>query len=277
MKKTILLFSFYLFISSSGSLYAQKEIFLWNDSISINDPSKYPRPNYAEERLRDPKRNVLVIKNVTNPSLKIFLADQKINTGAAVIICPGGGMNVIEIEHEGTLIAQEFVKLGINSFVLKYRHYNMEMAMNDAKQAIAFVRMNAKKWGINEKAIGMGGFSAGGRLSLMMAYNLMNNDTLTCSNGIDFLMFIYTNTQEVEGAKVKKCFPPSFMVVTADDFRYTMNLEFFSILQKKKIPSELHVFQTGLHGFGLGKGLCNCDSWPMLFYKWLLNNNMITK
>jgi acetyl esterase/lipase len=275
MKHPRLFLMWSLLIASTFALNAQQEIFLWKDSITINDPAKYPTKGYSEERFIDAKRNVLVIRKVTNPSIRVFLADKKLNTGAAILICPGGGMNAIEIEHEGTAIAKEFVKLGINSIVLKYRHYNMDVAMTDAKQALNLIRTNAQKWGINEKTIGMGGFSAGGRLSLVTAYNLINNDTLDCNKGISFLLFVYTRTQVLEGAQVNKCFPPSFMVVTADDFRYTMNLEFFSILQKNKVPSELHIFQQGLHGFGLGKGLCNCDKWPILFYNWLKNNNIL--
>jgi acetyl esterase/lipase len=256
-------------------LKAQQEIFLWKDSITINDASKYPDNGYGEERFTDPKRNVLVVRKVTNPSITIFLADKAVNTGAAVVICPGGGMNAIEIEHEGTAIAKEFARMGINSIVLKYRHYNMDVAITDAKKALSIVRTNAKKWGINDNAIGIGGFSAGGRLSLTLAYNLINNDSINCDKGLAFLMFIYTRTQIIDGYQVNKCFPPSFMVVTADDFRYTMNLEFFKILQEMKVPSEMHIFQQGLHGFGIGKGLCNCDIWPLLFYKWLKNIKII--
>jgi acetyl esterase/lipase len=260
---------------SAFSSYSQKEVFLWEDSVKINNPSDFPHENYKEERYIYTKNNTLCIRKVTNPTLTIFLADSSINTGAAVIICPGGGMNTIVFEHEGTIIAEEFVKLGINAFVLKYRHYNRNVAISDIKQAISYVRENAMSMGINDKAIGIGGFSAGGRMSLETTYQLINMDTTQCNIGIDFLMFVYTRTQIIENAVVNKCFPPSFMLVTADDFRYKMNLEFAEILDNNKIPFELHVFQKGLHGFGLGKGLCNCDIWPQLFYQWLSNNNFI--
>lgn len=254
------------------NLLAQQEINLWEDSVSINNPSDFPFENYKEERYINAKTNSLSIRKVTNPTLTPFLADSLVNNGSAVIICPGGGMNTVVYEHEGTSIAKEFSKLGINAFILKYRHYNMSVAKADAMKAISVVRENAKKWNLNEKAIGIGGFSAGGRISLETTYDLLAQDSIQGNSGIDFLMFVYTRTQLLEGRVINEYFPPTFMLVTADDPRYKMNMEFFEILHKKNIPTELHVFQQGLHGFGLGKGLCNCEYWPSIFYRWLQNN-----
>lgn len=260
-----------------GALSAQEEVFLWPASDSINDSKDFPFQNYQEQNYIHPKRGVEMARFVTHPSLRIFLADSLKNTGAGIIICPGGGMNVIELEHEGTKIGKAFAEMGINAFVLKYRHYSMDIAREDAKRAMQLIRSKARKWHLNSNAIGIGGFSAGGSLSLFATYDAIENAGDPCNLDIDFLVLVYTRAREFEEQTVRACFPPTFQLVTADDFRYEMNIDFYRTLQAQRIPSELHIFQMGKHGFGLGMDECNCEHWPNLFYRWLQNNNFIQK
>lgn len=268
----IYLIIFFLILCYS-TVFAQEEIFLWKNSDSINNIADYPFEHYKEQNYLHPKRHVQMAKFVTNPSIRVFLSDPKINTGAAIIINPGGGMNVIELEHEGITIAKAFANLGINAFVLKYRHYSMDVAKKDALKAIDLVRSKASEWNINENAIGMGGFSAGGSLSLLTTFDLLERSE-NSKIPINFLMLVYTRTHLYNRSQLPNGFPPTFQLVTADDFRFEMNLDFYKTLQENKIPSELHIFQQGKHGFGIGKGLCNCENWPDLFFNWLGNNKL---
>jgi acetyl esterase/lipase len=109
---------------------------------------------------------------VINPDLTMYLPEKNINTGMAVVICPGGGYTGLAIEHEGHAIAKKLQANGIAGFVLKYRLPNAEFVTNkefvplqDAQRAIQLVREHAEKWGINPHKIGIQGNSAGGHLA----------------------------------------------------------------------------------------------------------------
>lgn len=259
------------YLICSCTCLCQEEIYLWTESDLHNDSNNFPFENYVEQNYIHPTRGVKMAKWDTHPSLLVFRPDPSFNSGISIILNPGGGMNVIELEHEGITIAKAFTKLGINTFVLKYSHYSIDIAKKDALRAIEVVRARADEWNIDKNAIGMGGFSAGGRLSLLTTLDLLET-SFNCDIPIAFLMLVYTQTQLQESETLSDFFPPTFQLVTADDFRYKMNLDFYKSLQDQHIPSELHIFQKGGHGFGIGDGLCNCAQWPNLFAHWLVNN-----
>jgi len=115
-------------------------------------------------------------RNVTNPTLEIYLPEKGKETGAAVIICPGGGYSVVVYQGEGVSTAKEFAKNGIAAFVLKYRLPNEAIMtdkttgpLQDAQQAIKLLRENAVKWNVDPSKIGIMGFSAGGHLASTVA------------------------------------------------------------------------------------------------------------
>src|SRR5258705_11960386 len=125
-----------------------------------------------EEYSRIEPGNILIVYKVSRPSLTIFLAPKEKATGAAVIICPGGGYSNLAMGYEGTEVAQRFNESGISAFVLKYRIPNDETMINkeigplqDAQRALLLVRSRAAEWGIDSKRIGIMGFSAGGHLA----------------------------------------------------------------------------------------------------------------
>ena len=154
-----------------------------------------------EEYSRIEPGNILIVYKVSQPSLTIFLAPKEKATGAAVIICPGGGYANLAIGYEGNEVAQRLNESGISAFVLKYRIPNDSTMVNkeigplqDAQRAILLVRSRATEWGINSRRIGIMGFSAGGHLAATAGThfqkNYIENPDHICLRP-DFMVLIY--------------------------------------------------------------------------------------
>lgn len=261
----------------------ENEYPIWERGVPGSHPANWPWQDYKEEWSHEDDRNEDLVKWVTEPTIRVFLPDASKNTGAAVIICPGGGYNILAIDREGYRIASKLQKEGVAGIVLKYRHYTMFAARDDGQRALRFVRSKAQEWRLNPQAIGIGGCSAGGHLALHCASNLSPKTDWT-PDEIDrvdhrpsFLMLTYPGTELPNGVTVGANIPPSFINVAADDaFALAPAcLELFKQLQELKIPSELHVYQEGGHGYDLGLPAHNSSSWIGLFVGWLRANNFI--
>lgn len=246
---------------------------LWPNGAPGSDASHWPSPGYHEE-WETPGQ---VLRNVTDPAIQVYLPDPAINTGAAVVVCPGGAYRNLWINKEGWTVARELQKRGIAGIVLKYRHYDRFAAVQDLDRAVRTVRAHAKEWRINEKAVGVGGFSAGGHLVLNAAALQARPETWTLdavdrlSKRPDFIMAIYPSVQLGDGGIVDGSFPPVFTVVASDDERIGAGqvLQFTGRLRDLKVPVELHFYQAGGHGFGIGTPECGCTGWLDLFRNWL--------
>jgi acetyl esterase/lipase len=254
---------------------------IWKSGAPGSDAAHWPRPDYREEWERPGE----ILRNVTEPAIQVFLPDAKINTGAAVVLCPGGGYKNLWIAKEGWTAARELQKRGIAGIVLKYRHYDVSAAIQDAHRAVRFVRSRAREWRINESAVGIGGFSAGGHLALNMAVQLGRPESFTpdevdrLSNRPSFLMLIYPRVQLSEGSAVDASLPPVFLAVAADDNLTNASdaMAFVAGLLALKVPAELHVYQSGGHGFGVGTPQCHCASWLDLFRDWLEGRGLLAE
>jgi acetyl esterase/lipase len=161
--------------------------------------------------------------------------------------------------------------------------------VQDARQAIRFVRAHADNWDIDPGKVGIGGFSAGGHLSLNSVLSKDSAEQLVIPGDTlykypykpDFLMLIYPGLGrlKLEPEQFSEGFPPVFMINAMDD-DVTPVSDMFNlteILKSKKIPAEIHVYPGGGHGFDLGNKDCNCTGWPDLFRNWLMYNNLINK
>jgi len=264
-------------------LHFQNEYFIWNDTIPGLVPENYPEEKWTEGE----ESEFGLVQYVTRPTIRVFLPEKELNTTAAVIVCPGGGYNILVIEREGYKIAQALNKLGIAAIVLKYRHYDKDMAVQDAWRALQFVRANADDWDIDPARVGIGGFSAGGHLSLNTALSKISaivpesaSDTPQKYNcRPDFLMLIYPGLggfnlePDLSGEKI----PPVFMINAIDDqVTPVSNLfELAEILKSNDISTEIHIYPGGGHGFDLGNKDCNCSGWPNLFRDWLVYTGLI--
>lgn len=284
------------------NLYAQSiEVELWNGKI----PNAIPNLEYEEIKVFED--SVLVkVSQVKIPTITIF--KPKKPNGTAVVICPGGGYLHLAINKEGYKVAEWLNKLGITAIVLKYRLPSDAImkekeigSLQDVQEAIRYVRRNAKKWNISKNKIGIMGFSAGGHLASTLATHY--NDVIykvrdTASAKPNFSILIYpviSMDDEIthKGSKVNllgkspskeaiqkysnekqvdSLTPKAFLIHATDDRSVVVenSIKYYLALKSKNITSELHLYEKGGHGFGLGKEdtsqfwTKDCENWLKL-------------
>ncbi len=229
------------------------------------------------------------VKNVNNPSLTVFLPPKEKATGAAVILCPGGGFSELGFVPEGIEAAEYFNKIGVAAFALKYRLprepgsvYNMTHPRQDGLRAVRLVRSRAAEWGIDPNRIGMVGFSAGGEVVSMVAFSDNAGDTAAAdpidkvSARPDFIAEIYPGGAGIPEALPPNT-PPAFLLV-ADDDNHTASVErIFRLYRAARVPVEVHVFAKGQHAFNMGRRskLKTIKNWPQRLADWMGDNNLI--
>lgn len=273
------IFLILLFIVSVNTYSQKVEIIeLWPGKVPGETKEKQ-KP--AIDTIRND--NTLRYSDVTNPLMEVFPASSANNRRAAVVVCPGGGYNILAYDKEGTEIAKWLNSFGYSAFVLQYRVPNKkDGALQDALRAIRLVRDNAAKYNIDTDKIGIMGFSAGGSLSARAStqFNTKTyqpvdkSDSLTCRP--DFVLLIYpayldqgpdrTLTPEL---KLAKDTPPMFIFETADDPYGNSALVMAGALRDAKLHVELHFLPDGGHGYGLRPGKLAAETWPVLAEKWL--------
>ena len=223
--------------------------------------------------------DILRIQQMPVPTLQKFPV-VKSPKGKLVIVCPGGGYQILAVNHEGTEIAQWLNALGYTAYVLRYRvPDNREGALQDVQRAIRIAR--AENPG---KQVGVMGFSAGASLTARAATRFQlpsytaTDETDTQSARPDFAALIYpaymdegehhTLTPELT---ITEQTPPFFVFQTADDPYGNSALVISQALRNHKIPVQLHIYEKGGHGYGLRANLAEAASkWPKLMEEWLL-------
>ena len=249
------------------------------------------------------------VSNVTIPTLTVYLPEGNQTNTIAVVICPGGGYARLAIDKEGHDVARWLNTIGVAGIVLKYRLPRPELAVGqkpwpiqDGEQAIRLVHSRATEWKIDPHRVGLMGFSAGGHLASTVGTHLDQAQPAT-TNAVerlsarpDFMVLVYPVISMKEpithqgslfyllGAtpdpklvefysnesQVTSRTPPTFLVQARDDRVSIENsLRFYAALQKAGVPSELHVFEKGGHGFGLGVNGGEPAAWPNLCAVWL--------
>lgn len=237
-------------------------------------------------------------RNITTATLTPFLADPKKANGTSVIVAPGGGFMWLSMGNEGWEVAEALAAKGINAFVLKYRlqptvdslegfenqmnqrfadaakpanersarpQWNLKNQLEDAEAAYALINSRAKEWNVDMKKIGMMGFSAGAGLT--MATTLQSKKVK-----LAFIAPIYGGMDAVE---VPKDAPPMFVAIAADDFLFHGEAGLIKSWYDAKIPVELHLYQNGGHGFGLGNPDRTSNKWFDSFIYWLEVNGFL--
>jgi acetyl esterase/lipase len=214
------------------------------------------------------------ITNVSNPDITIFPANKNKNTGIAVLICPGGGYSRLASRHEGVQFAEWFAENGITGIVLKYRMPNghHSIPLEDAKRAMQVVRENASLWNIDPHKVGVIGFSAGGHLASTLLTHFDSSSRpdfgvlfypvisfkpdLTHGGSVsnllgdeitDSLIDYYSNDLQVNSDT-----PPTLLFHSNDDTVVDPenSILFYESLRKHKVPTSLHIFPNGVHGWG---------------------------
>jgi acetyl esterase/lipase len=240
---------------------------------------------------------IKILTNITQPTLSVFRPGRERDTGASVVICPGGGYNILAWDLEGEEVAAWLNSIGVTGIVLKYRVPRREgtprgqppvQALMDAQRAVSLVRTKASEWGIDPKRIGMLGFSAGGHLTAWTATRFGErayapiDDVDKVSSRPDFAVLVYPGGMEKKGdtsspiAHVSSTTPPTFMAHAGDDPVDCRNsLEMFLALKNAKVPAELHVYNSGGHGFGLRPSEHPCSTWPRRCEEWLRDRQIL--
>jgi acetyl esterase/lipase len=230
------------------------------------------------------------LTNVSTPTIAVYPPPPDIDTGAAVLVCPGGGFRQLAFIKEGTNIAHWLNSVGITAIVLKYRvparpdMPRFMAALQDAQRAICIIRSNAAQWHIDPHRLGMIGFSAGGQ---MVADVTTNYDKLAYppidamdqqSTRPDFALAIYpggiaakdgtaTVTPDVRPTKDT---PMTFIAIATDDRNGPENAVYYYLaLKKAGVNAELHVFSEGNHGFALRPTTAPHGAWPTLAVAWM--------
>lgn len=292
-----------LFTLTINQLQAQDKIIpLWNKI-----PDEITAPDYNEKETV--KEGIIINSSfVSVPTLSIFIPKEIKPNQTAIIIFPGGGYSHLSMDKEGTKVANWLNSLGITAFVLKYRLPNDLIMKNknigplqDAQEAMRYVRANASKWNIDINKIGTIGFSAGGHLASTLATHYEDKTYQSASNTSarpDFSLLIYPvismeNNITHKGSqtnllgnnpskdlidsfsndkKVTSQTPPTFLIHATDDTAVLPenSINYYLALKKNGVTCELHLYENGGHGFGLGVKDTS-KNWTKDCEEWLKN------
>lgn len=227
--------------------------------------------------------------NVSNPTLTVYTPKGK-NTGAAVVVFPGGGYQILAIDLEGTEVCDWLNSIGVSCILVKYRvpgsgpYPKSSAALQDAQRAVGLVRQHAAEWHIDPKRVGVLGFSAGGHLSAAISthfdqrlYDPVDEaDKQSCRP--DFAVIVYPGYLAIADQNfapnpdihVTDQTPPSFIVQAEDDPVHVENaVVYFMALKNAKVPAELHIYAQGGHGYGLRRTALPVTTWPQSVEVWL--------
>jgi acetyl esterase/lipase len=251
----------------------------------------------GEEKFQDPnpddKKQIKRLANVTKPTLTVYRPAKEKDNGTSVVICPGGGYSILAWDLEGEEVAEWLNSIGVTGILLKYRVPKRAdlprhvPPLQDAQRALSLVRSKAAEWGIDPQRIGMLGFSAGGHLTAAAstnydkrAYDAIDDiDRLSCRP--DFAVLIYPGGIVEEGEmspeiRVSQETPPAFFAHANDDPVTPENSALLYLaLKRAGVSSELHIFASGGHGFGLRPSEHPCSHWPKRCEEWLKNRGLL--
>ena len=251
--------------------------------------------------------------NPTEPTMDLYLPPADKATGTAVIVLPGGGYSNLAMGHEGQDVGKFFLKNSVAVFVVRYRHgprYHQPIPLLDAQRALRTVRARAQEYNVDPNRIGILGFSAGGHLAASVATMFNDGPKPETPDAIDalsarpdFAFLIYpvidmsddavvhkgSRTQLTQDDKslfdqysaqkrVTKETPPTFLVHGTNDRTVPVmnSVLFYEACLKNNVPAELHIFENGPHGFGLGPNDPALKQWPELAITWMSRHKWLT-
>jgi acetyl esterase/lipase len=234
-------------------------------------------------------RPYIRLGNVSTPTITLFKPTGK-STGAAVVVFPGGGYQILSMDLEGTEVCDWLNSIGVTCVLLKYRvpdsgpYPKSAAALQDAQRTMGLVRQHAAEWGIDPHRIGVLGFSAGAYLSAAVS-NIYGkrvydpiDDADQLSSKPDFSVVIYPgylaiaeqNFAANPAIQPTADTPPTFILQAEDDPVHVENsLVYFLALKNAKVPAELHLYAQGGHGYGLRPRDLPIMGWPKLVETWL--------
>jgi acetyl esterase/lipase len=240
------------------------------------------------------------VANVAQPTMTVYSPVGR-NTGAAVVVFPGGGYNVLAIDLEGTEACDWLTSKGITCVLLKYRvpcavsgpYRNCLAALQDAQRTLGLLRYRAAQWHIDPHRIGVLGFSAGGHMVVTTSTHFDKRlypavdaaDSASCRP--DFAIALYPGHLAIRGrltamnpdVRVTSRTPPTLLIQAEDDpvDPVENSLVYHAALRKAGVPVEMHVYAKGGHAFGLRRTAFPITEWPALAEQWLATIGVIAK
>jgi acetyl esterase/lipase len=240
-------------------------------------------------------RPLIRLGNISKPTITVYTPKSK-NSGAAVVVFPGGGYQILAIDLEGTEVCEWLNSIGVTCALVKYRvpdsgpFPRSSAALQDAQRAMGLVRKHAAEWHVDPRRIGVLGFSAGGHLSAALSthfdqrlYEPVDDaDKLSCRP--DFAVIVYPGylamaeqgmAPNPEIHPINNT-PPTYLVQAEDDPVHVENaLVYFSELKSANVPAELHIYAQGGHGYGLRRTAQPVTAWPQSAEVWLHTIKML--
>lgn len=281
---------------------SQEIIKLWSDGAI---PNAINSAQITEKSETD-ANGILRISSVSVPTLTAYLPPKDKATGAAIMICPGGGYSLLAASHEGSDVAHWFNDMGVAAFVLKYRLPNPDIMTNqqevplmDAMQGMTLIRQNANRYGIDPGKIGVMGFSAGGHVAATLATHFYRGPRASETAKPNFAILLYPVVTFGEKAhtgsrdkllgklntssemiayysnelQVTNQTPPTFLVHSEDDKAVPVqnSIDYYLACLKNGVPAEMHLYPTGGHGYGLRTAkFGSLNTWPEACKAWLM-------
>jgi acetyl esterase/lipase len=271
---------------------------LWSGSKSA--PGEEPEDAARTEDHLVAGKPWTYVEHVSTPTITLYSPEGK-NTGAAVVVFPGGGYNILAIDLEGTEVCDWLTAKGITCALLKYRvpcakagpYRNCLTALQDAQRAVGLVRFHAREWHIDPHKVGVLGFSAGGHMAAAISTNFEKRlyppaddaDRESCRP--DFAVVLYPGHLAVPETQfalnpevqVTPRTPPTFLLQAEDDpvDPVENSLVYASALRKAGVSAELHIFAKGGHAFGLRRTELAITGWPELVEAWLRTIGMLSE
>ena len=243
-------------------------------------------------------KRVIRLGNVTDPTLTVYKPAAGKDTGAAVVVFPGGGYNILAMDLEGTEICEWFNSIGVTGILVKYRVPAQPTSprgaapLQDAQRALRLARSRASEWHINPARIGVMGFSAGGHLAALLSNNFdkLTYESIDAADASsarpDFAMLIYpaylTNDKEMTmvspALPVSSKTPPTLLIQAEDDgIPVEGSLVYYRALKNAKVPAEMHLYPAGGHGYGLRSPVAPLNTWPKRAEEWMRASGLLAK
>ena len=294
-----------LVLWACGAGQAAQPISIWPGEAP--DARSVEGPEVAGTVVDDPGNPRLVggkpwtyVDKVARPTMTVYAPPGR-NSGAAIVVFPGGGYNVLAIDLEGTEVCDWLTSKGITCVLLKYRvpcakvgpYRDCPTALQDAQRAVGLLRSRAAQWHVDPRKIGVLGFSAGGHMVAAISTHFEKRlyppvdaaDDVSCRP--DFAVALYPGHLAVRerdfalnpDLHVTSKTPPTFLLHAQDDpvDPVENTLVYGAALRKAGVPAEMHVFVKGGHAFGLRPTDAPITRWPQLVERWLASIGVLTK
>lgn len=237
---------------------------------------------------------VLRLSNVSEPSITVYQPAEKVKNNAAVVVCPGGGYNILAYDLEGEEVCKWLNNLGMTGVLLKYRVPRREgrekhdAPLQDVQRAIGYVRAHAADYGIDPGKIGVMGFSAGAHLAATVSNNFSQRtypavdeaDKVSCRP--DFCLLVYPAYLDADNfkispeVKVSAQTPPTMLIQAEDDKPLIKSsLYYYNALMEAGVPAWMHLYSKGGHGYGLRDTGATVNEWPYRAEEWFREIELI--